>query len=115
MIKVPITREGFEALVARVTEKLMLPLNDDMRVMAISFLHSGDRMQDLFDEDALGAYLWKAASNDMTFHIGQEIHKKRQEEAKASELANQAAAGAASQPAGLSVVAPLPDEAPAIY
>lgn len=73
----PLTPEAFEQVVQDVTAKFNLKMDDDMRVMTISYFHSLDRTIFEFDDDTLGAFLHKATSNDMTYHIGQEIHEKR--------------------------------------
>jgi hypothetical protein len=98
-MKLPLTREEFEKDLKEVTTRFDIPINDDMRVMAVSFFHSLDRTVHEYNPDTLGSFLHKAISNDMTFHLSQEIHHKRQKEA-----AEKAAAEAPSEPPSLKVV-----------
>lgn len=81
MVKIPLIKEGFENLVVTACARAGLEMNDNMRVMAISYFHSLDRFIIDFDLEDLEKYLFKAVSNDMTYHLGQDIHKKRLEEA----------------------------------
>lgn len=81
-MKLPLTREVFENVVGEVAKEFELPMIDDTRVAAINYFHSLDRFVYEFDPKELGAYLHKAYSSQLTFDIGQEIHKKRQAEAE---------------------------------
>jgi hypothetical protein len=103
-MKLPLTRGEFESIVATTTTSMGIPFDDNMRVMAISFFHSLGRDAVDFDPEKLGSYLYTAVSHDMTYHIGQEIHEKRQKEAeKKKQLEEQQKE---SKPA-LSVVEPV--------
>lgn len=82
-MRLPITKEDFEAIVETATGKMGIAYDDNMRVMSISFFHSLGREHTDFDLEKLESYLYTAVSHDMTYHIGQEIHKKRVAEAEA--------------------------------
>lgn len=107
MTLLPLTKDDFEKIVADVTSKFSLPLNDDMRVMTVSYFHSLDRFVFSFDPEQLGAFLHKAVSNDMTYWIGQAIHKSRQAEAHTNGVDKQPEENKTTeQPTSLSVVEP---------
>lgn len=106
LISLPLIEEDFEKILENVTNCFGLPLNDDMRVMTVSYFHSLDRTVFKFSFDELGAFLYKCQSNDTTYRIGNAIHLKRQAEAKVNaELAKQTQPAIESKPS-LSVVEP---------
>lgn len=79
-VRMPITRDGFEALVARACELLEINVTGPIRNVSVSFLHSIPRIEADLTPKRLMDAIWNSLSNHMTFEIDQEIKKDAQEE-----------------------------------
>ena len=76
-IKLPLTKDGFEALLERVTEYRDLPLDDASRAVIAGYVHHIANEQDFTTIKILGKILHKSVSNSTTWRIDQEIKEKR--------------------------------------
>lgn len=79
-IRVPITRDGFEALVARACAFVEIPVTGPMRNVAVGFLHHLETTVFETSIHALSAALFKSLSNHMTYSIDQEIKAEANKE-----------------------------------
>ncbi len=93
LIKLPVTRLGFEGLLAVASKLCVLPIDDDLRKLLIGFIHSLDRKTDTTTIETIAQAMHKSYSNQLTWTIDKEIDAKIRE------------AQAATQP-DLKVVAP---------
>jgi hypothetical protein len=84
-IKVPITREGFEALLKRSCEVMDLPVTNPLRNVLVGFLHHIENDTCTTTVEKIGAALHKAMSNQCTWEIDQEIKKAANEEMRAEQ------------------------------
>lgn len=81
-IPVPLTRDGFEALVERCVAyyEPALPLNDSMRSVLAAYIHHMTNEQTKSTIEKLAGAMFKSVSNALTWTIDQEVKMRRQEE-----------------------------------
>lgn len=91
IIRVPITRDGFEALLARACSYMQIPLTNPLRNVFVGFLHHiGNEKCETSISD-VGASLLKSMSNHCSWQIDQEIKKAANEELREEQAKMQAA------------------------
>lgn len=73
LVRVPITRAGFEALVEFACRAVDIPVTDPMRNVAVGFLHHLETTTFETTIKDVSAALYKSLSNHMTYSIDQEI------------------------------------------
>lgn len=83
-ILLPLTKDGFEALLERVAMSRNLPVDDAARAVFAGYVHHIPNEQDTTTIETLGKMFHKSISNSTTWRIDQEIKLKRQLEAKAA-------------------------------
>jgi hypothetical protein len=76
LIRLPITRLGFEALLLRAANRCLLPVDDDLRKLLIGFVHSLDRKCDTTTIDTISSAMQKSYANQLTWTIDKEIDDK---------------------------------------
>lgn len=81
-IRLPLTKDGFEALLERVASERSLPVDDAARMVLAGYVHHIPNEQDTTSIETLGKIFHKSVSNSTTWRIDQEIKLKRQQEAK---------------------------------
>lgn len=72
-IFLPLTKDGFEALMELVCEAFNLPLDDGMRSVLAGYVHHLSNETNTSTIDQLGKVLWKSVSNVTTWRIDQDI------------------------------------------
>jgi hypothetical protein len=84
-ILLPVTRDGFEALVERCVNRFMppLPLNDSMRAVLVGWIHHIENTVNTCTIEGLAKVCYKSISNALTWTIDQEIKAKKQKEVEA--------------------------------
>lgn len=88
-IYLPLTKDGFEALL-EITAKLHdLPVDDNMRMVVAGYVHHIENEVNTITLKQLSKVMYKSVSNSTTWRIDQEIKLKAREaaQAKAKELA----------------------------
>lgn len=76
-IKVPITKDGFEALVEAATKLYDIPVDDGLRSIAAGYIHHIPADECTLTLKELGIALFKTISNNMTYGIDQEVKAKQ--------------------------------------
>lgn len=86
VVTVPLTRDGFEALVERAARDHNLIIDDGIRSLVAGYLHHVPSNETIFKLDDLVRVVYKTLSNNMTFTIDQEckIRAKKEAEEKAN-------------------------------
>lgn len=79
-IKLPITKDGIEALLFMVTESLDVPLDDTLREVFCGYVHHIENSENTSSLSEIGKYIWKHYSNSATWMMDQECKEKRREE-----------------------------------
>lgn len=85
-IKLPLTKDGCEALLEMVTEALELPLDDTMRQVFCGYIHHLDQLENSTSLGDVGKLLFNHMSKHSTWLLDQEAKEsiaKRKEEEKA--------------------------------
>ncbi len=77
-IRLPITRDGFEALLERCANFFLppLPVDDSMRAVLAGYVHRLNNETNESTVEALAKVLWKSVSNSVTWTIDQEVKAK---------------------------------------
>lgn len=81
-VRLPLTREGFETLLAVASDIYGLPVDDGSRSTLAGYVHHIDNSDNLTTIDRIARMLYKHYSNALTWSIDQEIKAKRFEEAR---------------------------------
>lgn len=78
LVRLPITRDGFEALIERCANLYSpaLPVDDSMRCVLSGYVHRITNEVNESTIEALAKVLWKSVSNSVTYSIDQEIKEK---------------------------------------
>ena len=82
VIRVPITRAGFEACLARACSFYDIPVTDPLRNVFIGFVHHIENNVCETTLRDIGATCYKAISNQVTWKLDQEIKEKANAELK---------------------------------
>ncbi len=72
----PITPEGFEAVLAEVTTRFKLPADDRCRQVLAGYIHHIPNEQDSTTLAMLGTVLRKSIANQVSWRIDQDIKEK---------------------------------------
>ncbi len=80
-VNIPVTRDGFEALIETVGRLEGLPVDDQAKSAIAAYFHHMDRETDSVTLDVLGSVLRKNLCNQLTWIIGSEIKQKMELEA----------------------------------
>lgn len=81
-ILLPLTRDGFEAMLERTVTGLDLPVDDAMRSVLAGYVHHIPNNENTTSFPKLSKVLWKAVSNSTTWQIDQEVKLNRQRDLK---------------------------------
>jgi hypothetical protein len=81
-VPLPLTRDGFEAILEIVCRDKGYPLDDAMRQVLAGYVHHIPNEQDTVTLEKLRKIMHKSIANATTWQIDQEIKQKRIEEAK---------------------------------
>ncbi len=87
-VELPLTKDGFEALLERAAGYYTLPVDDLMRQVLAGYIHHVPNEQNTAVLEQIAKVLHKSVSNSTTWRIDQEIKQKFRDEAdkKAKEL-----------------------------
>lgn len=75
-IGLPLTVDGFEALIERATDLYSLPKDDSIRSVLAGYVHHTPNDQHLTTITKIAAVLYKSIANALTWKIDQEIKAK---------------------------------------
>lgn len=78
----PITRDGFEALLERAANIYNLPVDDGMRLVVAGFVHHIPNESCIMTIQPIADVMYKSMANTLTWKIDQEIKEKRNAEAE---------------------------------
>jgi hypothetical protein len=81
-VLLPLTRDGFEALLERATSIFDLPIDDNMRCVMAGYIHHLDREQTHINVSKLSNVLRKTLCNRISWVIDQEAKQRNQEAVK---------------------------------
>lgn len=84
LVRLPVTRLGFDGLLAAAAKLCVLPVDDDLRKLLIGFIHSLDRKTDHTTIETIAQAMYKSYSNQLTWTIDKEIDAKIRAELEAS-------------------------------
>lgn len=87
LVDLPVTREGFEALLQRALEVGGLPLNDEARMVFCGLVHHIQRDTATTTIQTLATHLRKHLANALTTMIYNEIDQKLRAQREATKLA----------------------------
>lgn len=93
-VLLPLTRDGYEALLERATGQFSppLPMDDSVRKVFSGYVHHMVNELNTITIEQIGKVLWKSISNALTWEIDQEIKTKQVEELTQLRAAAQKAA-----------------------
>lgn len=75
-VLVPLTMDGFEALLEQAAKVYNLPVSDELRSVLAAFIHHIPNEKNTTSIDAVAAVLYKSMSNRTTWLIDQQIKAK---------------------------------------
>jgi hypothetical protein len=88
-VELPLTKDGFEALLERATSIYALPMDDAMKQVFAGYIHHIPNEQNTITIKLLAKVFYKSVANSTSWRIDQETKLKIREETdrKAKELA----------------------------
>lgn len=89
MVSVPLTKDGFEALVERACRNNEFIIDDGIRSLVAGYIHHIANNEILFLLDDLISVIYKQLSNNMTFQIDQECKARAKKEFEEKAKADQ--------------------------
>jgi len=81
-ILLPITKDGFEALLSVAADAYNLPVDDAMRSVLAGYVHHIENEKNTTTISQISKVLYKSMANALTWTIDQEIKEKRREAIK---------------------------------
>lgn len=81
-VLLPLTRDGFEALLERAAKVYSLPIDDSARSILAGYIHHVDRQSNTLSLSSLAKALYKSVANATSWRIDQEAKMRRQEQQK---------------------------------
>lgn len=85
LVLLPITRDGFEAMLHVCTALYNLPIDDAMRAVLAGYIHHIPNEKNQTTISEIARVLYKSISNSTTWRIDQEIKAKKREHALAAQ------------------------------
>lgn len=94
VIELPLTKDGFEALLERSAQEYNLPIDDMMRLVLVAHIHHIANNENTTTIANMARLMHKSVTNSTTYRIGEEIKEKNraleaERKKKAIEEANQ--------------------------
>lgn len=88
-ILLPITKDGFEALLSAAASRYSLPVDDSMRSVLAGYVHHIENEKNTTTMSQISRVLYKSVANALTWSIDQDIKEKRRQAMAAAKEAEQ--------------------------